>query len=245
MPTLYMFAISHFCEKARWALDYCGIDYRIAHLAPGAHGRWAKKQGLNKTSVPILHTGDDYIQGSTAIISWADEHSTNGNNLTPATHREDALAIESRCDEIIGVHVRRMFYSEALVEYPETVKPIFLKDLPALQRMTTSMIWPMIRKMMMQRMDLGAAQGKESQRILEGELDWLDSLYADGRRFLCGDAFTRADLTVSSLLARTAGVPEHPAAQFMSLPPRTNEIAKVWQERQTLARIRDNYREFR
>jgi glutathione S-transferase len=34
-PQLYVFAISHYCEKARRALDYLGIEHEIKYLAPG------------------------------------------------------------------------------------------------------------------------------------------------------------------------------------------------------------------
>ena len=73
-PDLYMFSISHYCEKARWALDYLGIDYRLRCTVVGAHTRLAKKYGLDSTAVPILVNGDEVIQGSSAIIDWADRH---------------------------------------------------------------------------------------------------------------------------------------------------------------------------
>ncbi|MFK7974677.1 MAG: glutathione S-transferase family protein [Halioglobus sp.] len=244
MITLYVFAISHYCEKARWALDYTGVAYTLAHLPPGAHAQWAEEHGLAGSSLPILHAHDKYIQGSSAIVDWADEHSTNGKSLTPPDSAE-ALAIEARCDEIMGVHTRRMFYSEALVEHPETVKPIFLKDLSSTERESMDTIWPIVREAMIQRMDLGKTQGEESRQLLEKELDWLDALYADGRRFLCSDRFSRADLTVASLLSRTSGAPEHPAAKFMTLPPGMSAIAEQWQPRPTIQRARENYREFR
>ena len=31
---LYAFPISHFSEKARWSLDYLGVDYTYRPLAP-------------------------------------------------------------------------------------------------------------------------------------------------------------------------------------------------------------------
>jgi hypothetical protein len=34
---LYTFTISHFAEKARWALDYKGIRYQEKRLVPGSH----------------------------------------------------------------------------------------------------------------------------------------------------------------------------------------------------------------
>jgi len=67
-PVLYVFAISHYCEKARWTLDYLGIDYELRHVAPGEHGQIAKKLGAPRTSVPYLSTGDEVIQGSADII---------------------------------------------------------------------------------------------------------------------------------------------------------------------------------
>ena len=37
MTRLYTFTISHFAEKARWALDYKGIHYQEKRLVPGSH----------------------------------------------------------------------------------------------------------------------------------------------------------------------------------------------------------------
>ena len=37
MIELYQFPLSHFCEKARWALDYKSIAYRPVNLLPGFH----------------------------------------------------------------------------------------------------------------------------------------------------------------------------------------------------------------
>ena len=34
---LYTFTISHFAEKARWALDYKRIHYQEKRLVPGSH----------------------------------------------------------------------------------------------------------------------------------------------------------------------------------------------------------------
>ena len=34
IPTLYLFTISHFAEKARWALDHKQVRYRPVVLLP-------------------------------------------------------------------------------------------------------------------------------------------------------------------------------------------------------------------
>ena len=84
----------------------------------------AKKLGAPLSSVPYLSLKDRVIQGSADIISWAEnEGSTVDKGLTPDV--EACARIEKRIDEIAGVHVRRYYYSEALV-----IKAFPLKGYP-------------------------------------------------------------------------------------------------------------------
>ena len=53
MISLYQFEFSHFCEKARWALDYKGLAHARENLLPGLHTRVARKLAPN-SSLPIL-----------------------------------------------------------------------------------------------------------------------------------------------------------------------------------------------
>jgi glutathione S-transferase len=48
--------ISHYSEKARWAMDYLKIPFQeVAHMPPFHRGATKKYQG---TSVPVLVTDD-------------------------------------------------------------------------------------------------------------------------------------------------------------------------------------------
>jgi len=40
LPRLYIFPISHYCEKARWALDYLNVDYLADEDAQFVRGAW-------------------------------------------------------------------------------------------------------------------------------------------------------------------------------------------------------------
>lgn len=130
-PVLYVFAISHYCEKARWTLDYLGIDYALVHLPPGTHAQVANELGAPTSSLPILAVGETVIQGSDAIFDWASAASKKTDRrLEPdVSLQKEARLIEQRLDAIAGVQTRRYFYSEALVEHPEIVLPVFAKDL--------------------------------------------------------------------------------------------------------------------
>jgi glutathione S-transferase len=106
-PTLYVFAISHYCEKARWALDQFGIPYRLQHTVPGLNRAIAKRLGAASGSLPFLATHDGAIAGSGAIIDWGEARRAAGRASLAGADPAAVLEIESRLDRIAGVHIRR------------------------------------------------------------------------------------------------------------------------------------------
>lgn len=246
-PVLYVFAISHYCEKARWALDHLGVEYELRHLAPGSHLQATKQLGAAGSSLPLLVADDRVVQGSGAIIDWAESAVTDpSRGLSPESGlEEECRALEQRLDDVAGVHVRRYYYSEAIVEHPDSVLPIFARDLEPSEGRALHESWPLVCRLMTGAMDLGPEQWHESRRIVEGELDWLDGLLSDDRRFLLGDRFSRADITAASLLAPLALPKEHPTYGMLEVPPRARADLAQWGERPTLAWVRRIYREHR
>ena len=65
---LYQFAISHYCEKIRWALDYKGLNYETVNLLPGQHVKTIRKLTGEASSVPVLDHDGHVVQGSAAIL---------------------------------------------------------------------------------------------------------------------------------------------------------------------------------
>lgn len=245
-PVLYVFAISHYCEKARWALDHLGVAYELRHLPPGPHVQATKQLGAAGSSLPLLVSGERLVQGSGEIIDWADAAEGSSKRLCPAPELEqECRALEQRLDDVAGVHVRRYHYSEAIVDHPDSVRPIFARDLAPAERQLLDANWGIVRQLMMGAMDLGPEQREESRRIVEGELDWLDGLLADGRRFLVGDRFSRVDMTAASLLAPLALPKEHPTYEMLEMPPRARADLALWAQRPSLAWVRRTYHEHR
>jgi glutathione S-transferase len=112
---LITFGSSHYCEKARWALDWHDIPCREVGWPPGLHQVLAKRCGAKASLLPILLDGEAVIQGSVAIIDWA-ESKTNDpiRSLAPRGNSTEAQEIEARANEVIGIHVRRLAYAEML-----------------------------------------------------------------------------------------------------------------------------------
>jgi len=241
--TLYIFTISHYCEKARWALEYLGFDVDIQTLAPGTHVKVAQELGLKRSSVPILKTSNAIVQGSDEIIDWAEEYNTSEKNLGSSS--KAVIDIEQRLDRELGVHIRRWYYSEAILETPELVKPIFMHNLSAWEQVKLTIKWPVIRKLMTKRMDLGHDQGNESLDVVRQEMDWLESQISDKASYLVGDNFSRADIAAASLLAPLVAPPEYGCSVLMRHPPRINQARSTMMNSPLYQWVEEKYRNHR
>src|ERR1700710_1750128 len=105
--------ISHFCEKARWALDRAGLDYSERRHIQIVHQIAARAARGGKT-VPVLRTPDGVFGESRDILLYADAQLPEERRLYPADahDRGQVMALEQRFDEGIGVEGRRWLYHE-------------------------------------------------------------------------------------------------------------------------------------
>ena len=111
---LWHITVSHFSEKARWALDHKGVDYRAHALMPGAHmpTTLLLTKGRSYT-VPVVGFGDRRIGDSTAIVATLeDRHPEPPLFPPPGPERHRALELEEWFDEEIGPDVRRFVFHE-------------------------------------------------------------------------------------------------------------------------------------
>jgi glutathione S-transferase len=235
-PILHVFLISHYCEKARWALDLAGVDYQVNLLSPLEHAKTAKAIGASSSALPILQMqsvengGTQIIQGSADILSWANQQAfINGKHGLSIS--EESNEIEKRLDDVLGVHVRRWFYSESLLDCPQTVRPVFAEGSGFVSRIILRLAWPKVVATMIKRMDLGRQQETQSKGIVAEQLNWLDSLLAGDRKFLVGDSLSNADIAAASLIAPLFSPAKHPASNIVMLPPRVAITAEQWKSR--------------
>ena len=70
LPTLWQIDVSHYSEKARWALALKGVEHRRRSPVPGAHmavAAWLTRGG--QVTFPVLSIDGERIGDSTAIIA--------------------------------------------------------------------------------------------------------------------------------------------------------------------------------
>jgi glutathione S-transferase len=182
--------------------------------------------------------GETVVQGSGAIIDWADQRTQDrGRELT----RSDALKIEQRADNVIGVHVRRLYYAKTLPSSPHLTKPGLFQNSSVSHRFAGTMMWPVTWRIMMKMYDVTPEAASESRAKLEAELDWLDGKLSDDRSYLVGDRFSRADLTVSSLLALFACPEEIPAFRDGTFPDNLVADVERWRRRSVMRWVAEQY----
>lgn len=245
-PRLITFAASHFCEKARWALDWHGIAYEEIGWPPGLHLVLTKSHGAKHSTLPILFDGATLIQGSGAIIDWAESKAPDrGRSLNPRTSLAEAREIERRADEIIGPHVRRLAFAETLPSHPHLIKSALFYRASGWRRLAGNAMWPVARRIMAHMYDIRPGAAAESRAKLEAELDWLDAKLAEGRAYLAGDRFSRADLAVASLLANFAQPKELALNHGMKGAGGLAADIRRWSKRPVMRWVLAQYRDHR
>ena len=113
--------VSHYSEKARWALAYKGVEHERRAPLPGAHiavALWLTRGASTRPSRCSSIDGRE-IGDSTAIIAALEERYPEPP-LYPADpeQRRRALELEDFFDEELGPHVRLLAFHE-LREDPE------------------------------------------------------------------------------------------------------------------------------
>jgi glutathione S-transferase len=216
--------ISHYCEKARWALERAGIEYAEERHVQGAHIVISRLAG-GKGTVPVLLCEDGVLAESEAIVRWADTRLPPEQRLLLDAGPEVA-ALCRRFDAGLGPDGRRVMYAHML-SHRELMLRYNDVAVPAWEDRTLRALWRATRPFAAFRLGVGAGTIDEDTPRVRAEFDALAERLADGRRFLCGDRFTAADLTFAALAAAVLVPPEYgtPLPQPDELPePVASEV---------------------
>jgi glutathione S-transferase len=191
--------LSHYCERARWALDLAGISYREESHVPLFH-RLATSRAGGRT-VPVLVLGREVINDSAAIVRWVNQRVPR-LGLFPSNpeERQTVIEYERFIEREIGPHVRRWAYGHLLQEY-QLLKPCFTRGAPMIERFlapaTVRLTLPLIRRVY--RIDPTRAQ--QSLRRARVALDEIGRRLTPNSRYLVGDHLSAADLSLGALAA--------------------------------------------
>jgi glutathione S-transferase len=211
-PVLWHLDISHFNEKARWALDYKGIPHERRSVFPGMQELRARMLRGGTSTLPVIDLGGTRIGDSTRIIE-ALEREWPEPALYPADpdERRRALELEDFFDEHCAHELRRVLFNPML-RHPELMAEATGTDR---RRGGAVMkpVFPLVSRAV--RMKYGVKPGPvaEGRVKVMAAFDRLEAeLGPDG--YLVGGSFSVADLTAAAILSPLVMPPEFPYHQI-------------------------------
>jgi len=225
LPILWHLKVSHYNEKARWALDY----KRVAHIrraaVPGRHRAIAQRLAGRRT-FPVLVLDGQAIGDSTKIIEELE-----GRYPEPPLYPRDpadrrrALELEDHFDEQLGPHARLLFLHRVLPD-AGLMLGAFVPDMKGAPRQLARASFPLMRRGIRADFGINAASVEAAE----------ESVTAAGARFraelqpsgyLVGDSFTVADLTLAALLSPIVAPPQFPYPQPQRGHPRLAPLREL------------------
>jgi glutathione S-transferase len=183
---------SPWSERLRWVLDAKGVPYTRRSYTPIAdEDELRRTTGL--ATAPVVVVDGDVVGDSDAAVEWLEDH-----HPAPALlPRDPALRAQVRVFELAA--------TEALGPFARLVW---------IGRCRTMDLQPVAGHFSAKYGWSPEAEAR-AERLLRMLLADLARAVA-GRRYLVGDAFTRADVTVAAMLAGPLG---HPADDLFVLEP--------------------------
>ncbi len=240
---LLLFPHSHFCEKARWALDYKQLAYEPVAVLPGLHRRTIRRIAPG-SSLPVLVTDARAIQGSDAIIDYLEE-CVPTRALTPAepSARDACLELERSMDAQLGVPVRQILYA-SLLDHPAFIRRCFTHTMPWWKRAAYPLVARPLRGAIYAGYVISPAAADAARLAFDDTMTTLAArIGADD--YLIANTFTRADLAVAALLSLLALPPEHPFPWGEMPPSAARDFIAAYRDHPVSQWVRRIYREHR
>jgi glutathione S-transferase len=239
VPVLWHLKVSHYNEKARWALDYKGIGHERRAVEPGRH-RAIARQLTGGATFPVLSLDGEAIGDSTEIIAALEARHPDPP-LYPAdpAARARALALEDYFDEELGPHMRILVASRTL-QSAKLFIGTFFGDLPLRRRVSARVMFPLLRPRARRAFgiddDAVTRAWKQVRAVVER---FRTELQPSG--YLVGDGFTVADLTLAALVAPAVAPPQFPYPQPQRGHPHLAQLREALAEAGLLEWAHDMY----
>ena len=231
---LITFPVSHYCEKARWALTRLNVPYIEERHAPLFHRLATGRVGGK--SVPVLIAGAQAFTDSTDILKFLDTLAPEDGKLYPSDpgNLKQVEELEALFNTQLGTATRVWAYSYTL-RNPKLALYRFTYEVPFHERVSFPIVFPLVSSMIRRQLNVTDEAAVNAHTQITRIFEAVGNKLADGRTYLVGERFSAADLTFAALSTAAIRPPQYgDAALALSnleqLPPKMAEEVRVFRE---------------
>jgi glutathione S-transferase len=227
-PVLVTIPISHYCEKARWALDRAGVPYEERRHLPALH-RVAVRRAGGRTAPVLVCPRGEVVCESSDIVAWADARAVDARARIAVDSEARALADDF--DERLGPATRLWVYHE-MFDHQNLVAGAMTDGVPAWERQAFRFGHRAIAFAVARVLTINDASAVAAEATFRAVFADVDARLADGRRYLIGDRFSIADLTFAALAAPLIAPPQYGVRlpSVDQLPPGMVDVVREHRE---------------
>ena len=244
-PRLIAIALSHYCEKVRWAMDYLDIDYIEEDHAPPFHQQYTSRHG--GSSVPVLVTSSEAFTDSHDILQYLDSISES-DKLYPenAELRDRVKTLEKLFDEKLGVATRTWAYHYAM-QQPLKVAIAWGLKAPITEKVRAIFGFPKIPQILKQFYNITPATKDAALKDIREVFAVVKKELDSGQKYLVGNSLTAADLTLAALSSPVILPPNHPiySSDLTKMPPERLKVVEEFRSTPAGELVMRMYREDR
>jgi glutathione S-transferase len=244
-PLLIAIAISHYCEKVRWAMDYLDIDYQEEDHAPPFHQQYTSRYG-GKT-VPVFVTDEKVLVDSRDIMYYLDTVAVDKQFYPQDPElRHQAETLEELFDQKLGVATRNWGYYYA-IQKPLKIALAWGINAPLSEKIKCIIASPRIPGLLRQYYNVTEASKEKALKDIKEVFTVVNQRLDSGQQYLVGDRFSSADITFAALASPVIRPEHHPVydSRLSKLPSEMVAVAEELRKTPAGELVMRMYREHR
>lgn len=204
-PTFVSCSIGLHDEVARWVLDKHQILYRDEKRPPVIVGKvikqWIKRYA--KGNEPIMIMNDALLYSSDSIIQYWEERGLAANKYLPDEPdlRKEVLDLYYYfTSEFVETRATK-FMLDSLLPTKKQARKVLTKQTRKTDRWRYRLFYSIQRKRLTKQYNLDGNTPEEQVHEIRKVFDKVDALLQDGRKYLCGNRCTLADISFAAICA--------------------------------------------
>jgi len=221
-PRLITIGVSHYCEKARWALDRAGVAYVEEAHAPVLHYAATLPMHRQRTT-PLLVTPHGTVRDSTDILRHADRFVPEAERLFPSDPAllAEVEELEELFDRRLGPATRRVAYHHVIDDPGCMARIVDDRRISNAERVLFRLGGVPMAALIRRSLRIDADGARKSEARIGEVFDVVEKRLARGGKYLVAERFTAADLAFAALAAPILAPPEYgwPLPSVDSAPP--------------------------